>query len=496
LTDQPTPSLLQTPPEDKKPSQATDDRRPIFVAGRWAATSDELDVMSPTGELAGRTYRAGEAELEEATVAAVAAERPLAAMPAYERAAALRQISEGILARTAELADTLAREAGKPIRDAETEVQRGALVFRVAAEESERMYGEVIPLDIHPASQGRLGIVRRFPVGAIAGITPFNLPLGLAAHKVAPAIAAGCPIVLKPSSETPLTMLGVAAIVAETNLPPGSVSVLPMTTHTGDRLVTDERFKLLSFTGSPPVGWAMKQRAGKKKVVLELGGNAAVIVDASADVERAAQRCVAGSFKYAGQLCISVQRIFVHDSLWESFVNRFVELAGQLKLGDPLERDTDVGPMISRAALERTEEWLADAVRSGARLHCGGTVRDGCLVPTLLSEVPPDSPLCIEEAFAPVAVAARFGDFGHALQAVNDSRFGLQAGVFTNDLAHAWQAYNELHVGAVVINDSPAYRIDHMPYGGVKDSGYGREGIRWTMESLTEPRMMVMVGAK
>ncbi|HEV7564414.1 MAG TPA: aldehyde dehydrogenase family protein [Microbacteriaceae bacterium] len=472
--------------------------RPIYVGGRWVDTGTPLEVSRPgePGRLVAVTCCAGAEQVEEAVQAAIAAEPLLAAMPAFERANALRAIASGINAQADELARLIAEEAGKPIRDAATEVQRSALTFRIAAEEAERMSGEVIPLDVNAASTGRLGIVRRFPLGAVAGITPFNLPLSLAAHKVAPAIAAGCPIVLKPASETPLTMLAVAEILATTGLPAGTLSVLPMTVEVGDSLVTDERFKLLSFTGSPGAGWPMKHRAGKKKVVLELGGNAAAIVDASADVARAAQRCVPGAYKYAGQLCVSVQRLFVHASVWEEFTERFVEAAQALRLGDPLDEETDVGPMINRAAVERTRSWVGRAVEQGAQVLCGGEASGPYFQPTLLSGVPRSSPLCSEEAFAPVAIASPFDDFTQAIAAVNDSRFGLQAGVFTNDLAHAWQSYNQLQVGSVIVNDSPAYRVDHMPYGGVKDSGQGREGVRWAMEAMTEPRMMVMVDAQ
>ena len=470
--------------------------RPIYVAGRFMTTADPVEVIPPGHDRRpiAVTYHAQDAEYEQAVAGAVAAEEPLAALPAYERSAALHAVSRGILARADELARQLAAEAGKPIRDARTEIERGALTFRIAAEEAERIYGEVIPLDLNAASRGRVGIVRRFPVGAVAAISPFNLPLGLAAHKVAPALAAGCPIVLKPPGSTPLTMLSIAELVDETSLPAGSLSVIPMTRELGDRLVTDPRFKLLSFTGSPEAGWAMKARAGKKKVVLELGSNSAAIVDETGDLDWAAQRCAYGAFKYAGQLCISVQRVLVHDAVWDDFTGRFLEHARSLRVGDPLDPSTDIGPVVNAASADRLERWIGEAVAGGATVLLEGQ-RDGVyLGPTVLTDVPADAALCCEEAFGPVAVLSRFDDFEQALREVNDSRFGLQAGVFTNDLAHAWQAYNGLHVGSVIVNDSPTYRVDNMPFGGVKDSGLGREGLRWAIEDMTEPRTLVLAG--
>src|SRR6476646_173161 len=360
------------PGSDATPGSA----RPIYVAGEWVETGEQIDVRSPAdaGQAIARTFHAGPVELERAISSAVAAEAPMAALGAYERGDALRQIGAGILARRDELAAQLAAEAGKPIRDAEVEIERGALTFRLAAEEAERQYGEVLPLDINAASRGRLGIVRRFPVGAVAAISPFNLPLGLAAHKVAPALAAGCPIVLKAPSNTPLTMLSVAELVDGTDLPKGALSVLPMTNEVGDVLVTDARFKLLSFTGSPSVGWSMKERAGKKKVVLELGSNSAAIIDATADLTWAAQRCAYGAFKFGGQLCISVQRVLVHASVWDEFSALFVEAARALHVGDPLDRETDIGPLIDAHAAERLEAWIDEAIALGGDVLLRGEV--------------------------------------------------------------------------------------------------------------------------
>lgn len=467
--------------------------QPIFVGGRWVEDGTPLEVRAPsTDEVAATTRAAGPEEYEAAVDAAVACQSELRAMPAYERSAILRRVEAGVLERCDEIAHVLALEAGKPLKDARTEVQRSAFAFRVAAEEAERIYGEVIPLDLNEASRGRTGITRRFPLGPVAGISPFNLPIGLAVHKVAPAIAVGCPLVLKPPSAAPLTMLKVAEVIEAAGAPRGSVSVVPMSRATGDLMVADDRFKLLSFTGSPEVGWDMKARAGRKKVVLELGGNAAAVVDESADLDRAVERCAYGAFKYAGQLCISVQRILVHERLWDDFLERFVARSARLRVGDPFDPTSDLGPMIDAHAVKRIRTWVDDAVSAGAKMLLGGEEHGNYFPPTVLVDVPTDAKVWAEEAFAPVVCAAPFEDFDEALATVNDSVFGLQAGIFTNDLAHAWRAFGELEVGGVVVNDAPTYRIDHMPYGGVKDSGLGREGIRWSVEDMTELRILVM----
>jgi glyceraldehyde-3-phosphate dehydrogenase (NADP+) len=469
---------------------------PIYLAGRWVTSADILEVTDPShpDHLAGATYLASAAQVEEAIEASVRGFEAMRRLPAFERGRALRAISAGITARRDEIAGIIVRESGKPIRDASVEVDRGALVFRLAAEEAERLVGETIPLDIGPAHTGRLGITRRFPVGPVAGISPFNFPLNLAAHKVAPALAAGCSIVLKPPSRDPLTMLTVAEIIAEAGLPEGAVSVLPMSRELGERLVADERFKLLSFTGSPAVGWRMKQQAGRKRVVLELGGNAAAIVDASADLEWAIKRLLMGVFAYSGQVCISVQRLLIHESIWEPFMERFVAAAAALRLGDPMDPAVDLGPMVDVAAAARTERWVSDAVTAGARVLLGGRADGAWFPPTVIVDAPPTSQVCSEEAFAPLVVAFPFTDIETAFSEVNASRFGLQAGLFTNDLQHAWRAFEILDVGGVIINDVPTYRADHMPYGGVKDSGLGREGVRFAIEDMTELKLMVVAG--
>lgn len=464
---------------------------PILLAGEFVEAGTPLEVRNPAdGSLVATTFQAGAAELERATVAAVSAFEQTKRLPSYARRDALAHVAACIERDADELATLLSRESGKPIKDARGEVARGALTFRIAAEEATRITGEWLPLDWAPANKGRHGIVRRYPIGPVAGVSPFNFPLNLAAHKVAPAIAAGCSIVLKPPSKDPLVMLRVAGYLAETDLPAGAVSVLPMDRPTGDRMVSDDRFKLLSFTGSPSVGWKMKADAGKKKVVLELGGNAGAIVDETADLDWAVERLVYGSFAYAGQVCISVQRIYVVRAIYEEFERRFIERVERVKVGDPLDPTTDLGPMVDEKAVERTHGWVTDALRDGARALVSGEPDGRWYPPTVLVDVPRDAMICSEEAFAPVVNLFGVDAFADALAAINDSRFGLQCGVFTTSLDHTLLAHDELEVGGVIVNDVPTWRTDAMPYGGVKDSGLGREGLRWSIEDMTEPRLL------
>lgn len=469
----------------------------ILVAGAWERSPNVVEIRSPfDGHLVGTTYLATPEQVERAAAGSAAGFEAMRALGAWERGAILRTTAARIAERREELAALLSAEAGKPIRDARIEIDRGALTFRLAAEEAERMIGESIPLDVAPASKGRLGITQRFPVGPVLGISPFNFPLNLAAHKVAPAIAAGCSLVLKPPSADPLIMLEVAEILVDAGLPPGALSVIPTSRPDADRLVDDERFKVLSFTGSPAVGWALKSRAGKKRVLLELGGNAACIVDESADLDWAVKRSLIGAFAYAGQVCISVQRIFVHEAVADEFERRLVEGASKLVLGDPASDATDVGPLIDDGAAARTSAWVREAVESGAKLLAGGAAVDPSTPrlfrPTILANVPREAKICSDEAFAPVVVIERFREFDEALSAVNASRFGLQCGIFTRDLPHVRSAFARLEVGGVIVNDVPTYRIDHMPYGGVKDSGLGREGVRWSIEEMTEIKLLVL----
>jgi glyceraldehyde-3-phosphate dehydrogenase (NADP+) len=467
---------------------------PIYLAGRWVESPDVLRIDNPArpDEPAGATYQATPEQYEEAVEAAVRAFEVTRKLPAFERGRILREVSAGIKARREELGALIAAEAGKPIRDALVEVDRAVLTFRLGAEEAERMVGEVIPLDLMASSKDRVGITRRFPIGPIAAISPFNFPLNLAAHKLAPAIASGNPIVLKPPSKDPLVMLAVAEIIDGIGVPEGMVSILPMSRELGDRMVSDERFKLLTFTGSPSVGWRMKERAGKKKVVLELGGNAGVIVDKSANLDWAVKRSVVGAFAYSGQVCISVQRMFVHEDVWDEFMGKFVAAVEALTVGDPSDPTTDVGPMVDEKNALRTQAWVEEAVALGGTVLTGGTANGTYFAPTVLTNVPFHAQVCSNEAFAPLVVAFPFRDINDAIAQVNDSFFGLQTGVFTNDLAAAWTSFGELEVGGVIVNDIPTYRIDHMPYGGVKDSGLGREGLRWAIDDMTEIRIMVL----
>jgi acyl-CoA reductase-like NAD-dependent aldehyde dehydrogenase len=464
---------------------------PIYVAGEFVEAGAPLEVRNPAdGELVATTFQAGPEELERATVAAVAAFEETRRLASYQRRDALAHVAACIERDGDELATLLTRESGKPIKDARGEVARGALTFRTAAEEALRINGEWLPLDWAPANAGRHGIVRRYPIGPVAGISPFNFPLNLAAHKVAPAIAAGCSIVLKPPSKDPLSMLRIAGYLAETDLPKGAVSILPMDRPTGDRLVGDDRYKLLSFTGSPSVGWKMKAEAGHKKVVLELGGNAGAIVDETADLDWAVDRLVYGSFAYAGQVCISVQRIYVVRSVFDAFADRFVERTRRVRVGDPLDPQTDLGPMVDEKAVQRTHGWVTDAIRDGARALVEGSPDGRWYAPTVLVDVPRDAMICSEEAFAPVVNLFPVDSYADALAAINDSRFGLQCGVFTSSLDRALAAHDELEVGGIIVNDIPTWRTDSMPYGGVKESGLGREGLRWSIEDMTEPRLL------
>jgi acyl-CoA reductase-like NAD-dependent aldehyde dehydrogenase len=383
-------------------------------------------------------------------------------------------------------------EAGKPIKDSEGEVTRLIDTFRIAAEESVRMTGEVQPLDISPRARGYQGIWKRVPIGPCSFISPFNFPLNLAAHKIAPALAVGCPFVVKPASRTPLGTIIIGEILAETDLPKGAFSILPAHREGADLFTTDERLKLLSFTGSPAVGWDLKARAGKKKVVLELGGNAAVIVDRDADLDDAVERIIFGAFYQSGQSCIGVQRIVIHAEIYDDLRDRLCAKASKLVAGDPKDRNTFIGPMISESEARRLDDWIQEAVGAGARLLCGGKREGAMLEATLLEGVDRSCRVYHEEAFGPVAILSRFTDFGAALDEVNDSKFGLQAGIFTRDLFKTFDAWDRLDVGGIVINDVPSYRVDNMPYGGVKESGLGREGVRFAMEDMTEIRNLVI----
>ncbi len=466
---------------------------PYWLAGEPVAANTDLEVTDKfTGKVATRVALADEAAIDRAIAACAEAREAMAELPPYSRQEVLNHCVNRFQERAEELAQALCIEAGKPIRDSRGEVTRLVDTFRIAAEEAVRIHGELIPLEISPRAKGYRGIWQRVPIGPCSLISPFNFPLNLAAHKVAPAIAAGCPFVLKPASWTPIGALVIGEVLAETDLPKGAFSILPCPRERAAQFTTDERLKLLSFTGSPEAGWGIKAKAGKKKVVLELGGNAAVVVDEDADLDDAVSRIVFGAFYQSGQSCISVQRIIVHEAIYDDFRARLVAATKTLVVGDPREEETFVGPVISEGDAERLEEWIASAVKAGGRLLCGGG-RDGVMVEaTLLEDVPRDEPLVCREAFGPVAVLSRFSKFDDALAEVNDSVYGLQAGVFTRDVYKIQKAWDVLEVGGVVAGDVPSWRVDHMPYGGVKNSGLGREGIRWAIEDMTETRLLVI----
>ncbi|MCK9488451.1 MAG: aldehyde dehydrogenase family protein [Xanthomonadales bacterium] len=468
---------------------------PFYLANRPEQPNTGLEVTDKfTCKVATRVALAGAEDIDRAIDAAVAAQQPLARFPAWRRQAVLEHCVSRFRERADELANALCVEAGKPISDARGEVTRLIETFKVAAEEAVRIDGEVLTLAISERSQGYRGMTRRVPIGPCSFISPFNFPLNLAAHKIAPAIAAGCPFVLKPASRTPVGALLIASVLAETDLPEGSFSVLPCQRADADAFTTDERFKLLSFTGSSDVGWDLKARAGKKKVVLELGGNAACIVDADQGehLDHVIKRLVVGAYYQSGQSCISVQRIYVHQSLYPRLRERLARAVGALSTGDPRLEGTFIGPMIDRAEAERVEEWLAEAVDAGAKVLSGGSRRSATVQATLLEQVPTDVRLYREEVFGPVALLQPFDDFDQALAQVNDSRYGLQTGIFTDSMTHAMRAWEALEVGTVVIGDVPSWRVDNMPYGGVKDSGLGREGVRYAIHDMTEPRLLVI----
>ncbi len=466
---------------------------PYYLANRAIYANESLIVTDKySGEIATRVAVADAAVIDQALNAAVLAQKAMAQMPAYERQQVLEHCVLRFRERAEELAAALCVEAGKPIKDARGEVTRLIDTFKIAAEEATRINGETIALDITARAKGYRGMTKRVPVGVCSFISPFNFPLNLAAHKVAPAIAAGCPFILKPASLTPIGALLIGEVLAETSLPQGTFSILPCSRDGADLFTTDERIKLLSFTGSPEVGWALKAKAGKKKVTLELGGNAACIVDADANIDDAVQRIIFGAFYQSGQSCISVQRIIVHEAIYAQVKAKLVAASANLIMGSPHDEQTFIGPMISEKEAERLQLWIQQAVEQGANLLCGGQRQGAMLQATLLENVPNNATLYCEEAFGPVAILSSFSDFDQALAQVNDSAFGLQAGIFTRDIYKAHKAWDTLEVGGVVIGDVPSWRVDNMPYGGVKDSGLGREGIRYAIEDMTEVRLLVV----
>lgn len=464
----------------------------FYLAGQWREGAPYPITCPHDGTSVGMVHRAGKSDLEDSIQAAVRAFEITRKIPGHQRASILRHVSAAITARAEELARIIALEASKPIKQARIEVKRSAMTFAIAAEEATRFHDEVLHLDAQPGGEGRQAIVRRFPVGPIAAISPFNFPLNLVSHKVAPAMAAGCPVVLKPASQTPISALRLAEIIADSDWPAEAFSVLPLSSSEAAPLVEDERFKLLTFTGSPDIGWDMKRRAGRKKVTLELGGNAGVIIHSDADLAFAAERCVAGGYTYSGQSCISVQRIFVHAPVFQEFMDCFLPKVRALIVGHPLDETADLSSLISAGDGARVSAWLDEALNAGAECPVGGVVQSGVVEPTVVIKAGPELQVNKQEVFAPVVTVQPYTDFSRALEAVNDSLYGLQAGVFTRDVKQIFCAYEILEVGGVMVNDVPTWRSDPMPYGGVKQSGFGREGLKYAIEEMTEPKLLVL----
>ncbi len=464
----------------------------IYCAGEFIETEEPLAVINPfTQAQIAQTYLANRTHLEAALEAAEFVRFDLQNMPSFLRYESLMQIANELSERIDYFAEILMLESGKPIVYSKGEILRSIQTFKIAAEESKRLPGELISLDWTPAGKSKRGYIQYFPIGLVAAISPFNFPMNLAVHKLAPALASGCPIILKPSTNTPLSTLALAEVIAKTAFPKGSVSILPMDRATGNQLVTDDRFKLLSFTGSPVVGWKMKSQAGRKKVVLELGGNAGLIITKTADLMDAVNKAVIGGFAYSGQVCIHAQRIYVEQAIFENFLSLFIDRVKRLRVGDPADPATEISAMIDETNAIRVENWVNEAVEEGAKIVCGGNRNGTYYEPTVLVNTKPRMKVCALEVFGPVVTIEPFTDFKAAIAEVNDSEFGLQAGVFTNLISEMDYAYENLHVGGVIINDSPIFRVDHMPYGGVKDSGLGREGVKYAIQDMMEAKILV-----
>lgn len=477
----------------RDPSQAEFGEWGVLIDGKWIKTTDPIEVRSPyDGAVAAIIHHGTPAEVELAIATAEKAFAETRHLPSWKREEVLHKVSQGISERRETFARAIALEAGKPIRQARAEVDRAAYTFKVAAEEAKRIYGEIVPLDWLPGNEGRVAHVRRVPRGPVVGITPFNFPLNLVAHKVAPALAAGNPMIVRPDSQTPISALLLGQLILEAGYPAGGIAVVPTRIKDAAPFVEDERIKLLSFTGSPGVGWSLKARAGMKPVTLELGGNAGTIVHVDADIPYAASRVVWGGFSYSGQSCNSVQRVYIHEQQYEDFVDELLPLVKKLKVGNPLDEDTDIGPVIDDRAAERIAEWLKEAIAGGAQVLIGGE-HDGRLwQPTVLAAVREEMRVSCQEVFAPLVNLYPYADISDAIRAVDNSEFGLQAGLFTNDLRVINQAFDQIQVGGLLINDVSSFRADHMPYGGVKRSGFGREGLRYAIEEMTEMKLLMI----
>ncbi len=464
----------------------------IYCGGEFLETKTVLEVRNPyDNELVATTYLAGKEILELAIEKALMVEKECKELPSYVKCRILMQIVHQLISKKKELAEILSLESAKPIKYALGEIERSIQTFAIAAEESKRLPKEYMSLDWTAAGLRREGIIKHFPVGLSAGISPFNFPMNLAVHKIAPSIAAGCPMILKPSRSTPLSNLELAKIIDETDLPKGAISILPMDRESGNQLVTDKRFKLLTFTGSPEVGWKMKADAGKKKTVLELGGNAGAIITETCDFDMAVKRCLMGAFSYSGQVCIHLQRIYVQEALFERFTQKFLDETKALKAGHPVDPDTDISAMIDEENAIRVEKWVKEAVEEGAELLCGGSREGTYFEPTVLTKTINKMKVSSSEIFGPVVTIEPYTNFEDAVGEVNNSKYGLQAGVFTNNIKEMDLAFNELDVGGVILNDVPTFRVDQMPYGGVKDSGMGREGVKYAILDMMEAKVLV-----
>ena len=464
-----------------------------LVNGKWVSTGRTAEIRSPFNDsLVALIHRAGPDEIEAAIAAAVEAFKTTRRLPSWKRSEVLERVSAGIASLREEFARTISLEAGKPIKTARAEVDRAIFTFKVAGEEARRLYGEIVPLDWQPGNEGRLAEIYRVPLGVVTGITPFNFPLNLVAHKVAPALAAGDPILLRPASQTPVSALMLGELVMAAGWPEGGIAVLPSTTADAAPLVEDERIRALTFTGSPAVGWELKARAGRKRTTLELGGNAGVIIHRDADIAYAAERVTWGGYSYAGQSCISVQRVFVHRDVYQAFLDALIPRVRALQVGDPLDEMTDVGPVINGSEAERVATWVDEARAGGAEALVGGEHQGTLWEPTVLVGVQATMRVAEREVFAPLISVTPYSDLHQAIAAVDRSDFGLQAGIFTRDLHAVREAFAEIEVGGLMVNDVSSYRIDHMPYGGVKHSGLGREGLRYAIEELTELKLLML----
>lgn len=469
------------------------DKYKYLIGNEWRESKNILEVRNPfNNDVIGVTFLAAEEDVDDAIQAAVHAFGETRKLPGFKRSEILGNIKNGIQKRSEEFARMITLEAGKPIADARAEVERAIGTFQIALEESKRMLGEYIPLDISERSRNRAAIHKRFSLGPILGISPFNFPLNLIVHKVAPAIASGNPIIIKPSSKTPLTALLLGEVISESGWPYGGFSVFPCASNLAERMVADERITMFTFTGSAEVGWRLKQIAGKKRVTLELGGNAGAIIDSGDNLDYAVKRCIVSAFSFSGQICISLQRLFINKKIYDDFISGFLDETKTLKMGNPLDEETRLGPMIDEQAARRIESWVSEAVREGASVLYGGSRKGSFYEPTVITNTTPQMKVNKNELFAPALTVSRHETFEEAVKRLNDSIYGLQASVFTNNIRHAFYAYEHLEVGGVIINDAPSFRADNMPYGGVKASGTGREGVRYAMEEMTESKLLVL----